>query len=279
MIRDYLSMLSTPVCWHENSVKELAAWAERNVLEPLGLTLESYSTARMVYRGPHIQTKWVWGCSSVPSLRFGVEELPGALEHLATDNGICLVKAGELDQKVVCPMLQSSCDKIANLAPKLFLSISSLLRTVHILESGERGFDVSFSLPELPNSVFLNIPESTEDVAIPRLMESIVHEVLHLQLSLIDRCCPLVRDGIQEEFVYAPWRGEYRKISGVIHGLFVFQGVEALWLEAAQVRGNAMSDFAQDRVNDIRRQCSLVEPMEYNSLTKFGQQVLTRLTS
>ena len=277
MIREYVETLATPIAWHETSIETLAGWAESEVLEPVGLNLRSYGSARMYCRNRDLQRNWAWRSPLVPGLLFGLEKLPTALAHLATNNGVSLKETCDLNEEYVRSVLWSSCKLIKELAPALFLSVRILLRSLHVLESPGKGYDVSFSLPCLPNSIFISIPQPSERDTISRLTEAIVHEVLHLQLSLIERICPLVRNEAAQEFVYSPWRDERRPLGGVIHGLFVFRGVEMLWIRATENHLDNVFNFARNRVDEIRRQCSLVEPKEYPSLTLFGQRVFLRL--
>ena len=255
----------------------LAVRAESELLAPIGLTFESYGTVRMILKSQDAQRKWAWSRSIVPGTEFGVELLPDSLACLASDNGVSLAKECGLDEDHACAALRSSCDLISNLAPELYASVRSLLRSLHVLECSEPGFDQSFSLPDLPFSVFLSIPGPSENDALPRLAESIVHEVLHLQLSLVERISPIVRSAAEPDFAYAPWRDECRPIGGVIHGLFVFRGVEFLWRRAAKDEPKGMLEFAEGRIEEIRRQRRLVEAKYYASLTRFGNSVLFRL--
>ena len=277
MIREYVEMLTTPIAWHETSVETLAKWTETEVLEPFELNLGSYGSARMYCRDRHLPREWAFRPPLVQGLSFGLEKLPTALAHLATNNGVFLKETCDLNEEYVRSVLWSSCKLIKELAPALFLSVRILLRSLHVLESPGKGYDVSFSLPCLPNSIFISIPQPSERDTISRLTEAIVHEVLHLQLSSIERICPLVRNDAEPEFVYSPWRDERRPLGGVIHGLFVFRGVEMLWIRATNNHLGNVFNFAKDRVEEIRRQRSLVKPKEYRSLTSFGQKIFLRL--
>ncbi|MYC83367.1 MAG: hypothetical protein F4X19_14940 [Acidobacteria bacterium] len=277
MIRQHVEALATPIEWHEASVEALARWSETEVLEPFGLNLGSYGSARMFWRDRHLQRNWAWRSPLVPGLFFGLEKLPTALAHLATKNGVSLKKICDLNEEHVQSILLASCNLIRELSPELFSSVRMFLRSLHVLESPGRGYDVSFSLPCLPNSVFLSIPQPSEHDTTSRLTEAIVHEVLHLQLSLVERICPLVRNDAEQEFAYSPWRDERRPLGGLIHGLFVFRGLELLWKRVARNHLVSIFNFAKNRVEEIRRQCALVEPLEYRSLTSFGQKIFLRL--
>lgn len=275
MTGEELAMLAMPVAWNATAVRRLVDWSEQEVLKPFGVTLESYSTARLVARSQSARTKWIWQRPLISGFLFGIEELPSAFENLATDQGAALVRVSELDEEHVRTTLNSALTLIAELAPALFASVRFLLRALHVLDSRGPDFDISLTLPELPNSVFLSVPQSGERDAVSRLAEALVHEVLHLQLSLIERCCPLIRTDSNEETAYSPWRDEYRPVGGVIHGLFVFRGVESLWSNLAENRQIGASEFAGSRVEEIRGQCRRVRLAQCDSLTPFGREVLS----
>ena len=53
-----------------------------------------------------------------------------------------------------------------------------------------------------------------------RLAEAIIHEAMHLQLTLVERLCPLILE--DDRKLFSPWKNEDRKPSGVLHALYVF---------------------------------------------------------
>lgn len=274
---DDLRSLTTHASWNEQGVSDLRTHSESKLLNPVGLTLESYGTVRMLCRNRNAQRNWASQPPVVAGANFGIEILPAELSYLASDNGVSLVNSHDLEKEHVYSFLRMSCEMISDLLPELYISVRSLLRSLHILESPKPGFDLSFSLPNLPHSIFLSIPGNGEFFEIPRLAEMIVHEALHLQLSLVEDISPIVRTGVDQEMVYAPWRNEHRPIGGVIHGMFVFRGIEVLWSHAARIGSSEVLEFAKGRVGEIRRQRKLVERKNYSSLTHFGQEVFSRL--
>lgn len=98
-------------------------------------------------------------------------------------------------------------------------SVGCLARSIHVLRA-PTDHDVSHSTPALPFSIFVSVPEAGEKDAILRLAESLVHEAMHLQLTLINQAEPLLIDGHRQG--YSPWKQELRPIEGLLHGLYVF---------------------------------------------------------
>jgi HEXXH motif-containing protein len=98
--------------------------------------------------------------------------------------------------------------------------VAALVRVVHILEAPGFGHDVSYSDPQLPFSVFVSVPVHEIDAGL-RVAESILHEAMHLQLTLIELAEPLVAEQVTVGF--SPWQQQDRPVGGLLHGLYVFR--------------------------------------------------------
>ena len=66
------------------------------------------------------------------------------------------------------------------------------MRCVHLLEAPSQEVDCSYSRPDLPFSVFLSVPGYGTHARIERVTEALVHETMHIQLSLLERRLLLV---------------------------------------------------------------------------------------
>lgn len=273
----HAELLARPLAWNENSLKVLATWAESEILKPSGLTFNSYSTARAIFRNPKKKTIWIWKKPVLPGLYFGLEELPPDPDSLASVHGVALKKTEELKKNEVLSTLRSACDLIANISPALFLSLRYLLRSLHIIDHPGHGIDISFSLPDLPNSIFISIPDSGEKDAVPRLAEAIVHEVLHLQLTLVEKAYPIIRTDVETMYIYSPWRNELRPETGIVHALFVFRGLETLWSEIGLDHPVCFFRYADERVKNILDQISFLELQNFRTLTPFGYAIVAGL--
>lgn len=100
-------------------------------------------------------------------------------------------------------------------------SIGRLVRALHVLRA-EAGYDVSHSEPTIPFSVFVSVPAPREKDSVIRVAESIVHEAMHLQLTLVENELPLVAT---EGEVFSPWQRRARPVRGLLHGLYVFSAI------------------------------------------------------
>jgi HEXXH motif-containing protein len=86
--------------------------------------------------------------------------------------------------------------------------------------------------------------------------ESILHESMHLKLSLIEQIVPLVKPDTGNRY-YSPWRDEPRPAHGVMHGLFVFRAVFDFFRSLnGQTRASIKDhlDFRQEQIIEEFRQ-------------------------
>lgn len=103
--------------------------------------------------------------------------------------------------------------------------IHALVRSIIVLAPDNPDTDISYSHPAIPFSIFISCSAQPSDYQEIRLLEAILHEAMHLQLSLIERYIPLVESTGETDLYYSPWRNEPRPARGVLHGLFVFKAI------------------------------------------------------
>ncbi len=269
--------LASPQLWNEKNLQALSAWEELTILKPLGLTLNSYSTVRFISQNPQASRKWLLHESIGSFLPFGIEEIPDDFSYIALEQGATLSKFAWLNFEETVSLIRSACKLISDISPELYNSIQYLLRSFHLIESPGKEIDVSFSLPELPNSIFLSYPSPTESFIEPRIAEAIIHEVLHLQLTLIEYNFPLIDPTLGANEVYSPWRDELRPEIGVVHAIFVFRNLEIFWTRVKQ--NHQYFNFAKERIKDIAEQFNSLKSDDLNTLTPFGKFVVKILLS
>lgn len=158
---------------------------------------------------------------------------------------------------------------------EIHATVKSMCRSLHPLVCDMREVDVSFSDPELPFSIFVSCPPLEAQHRIERLAENIVHEALHLQLTLVERAKPLVLANADENLVYSPWKKERRNLSGLIHGIYVFGNLREFWANIAEQTPQSV-EFGKERVTAIEAEMrNLVHVVESSKLTTSGQVLLS----
>lgn len=149
--------------------------------------------------------------------------------------------------------------------------VAHLIRSVHCINARGPGYDCSHSEPSVPFSVFVSVPYAEPDGEL-RLAESLLHEAMHLQLTLIERQVALTRaDGEQ---CYSPWQQRQRPLLGLVHGLYVFAAIHG-WLTCLAVEetiSDADRAYAHRRLRDIDQEIAQVIALPNAAgLTPFGR--------
>ena len=167
----------------------------------------SYSTSRFLDgSNPHILDTIEFFEHAVDSA-VSVEWLPPVLADQWRNVGLEFASEAELSDMEFRQTLVSSLDFIG-MDHTLEGTVAGLCRSLHVLIASGGDCDVSYSDPSLPLSVFVSCPLPAERNRVERLAENIVHEALHLQLSLVESVQPLVIDDPDEEPVFSPWKEE-----------------------------------------------------------------------
>ena len=153
-----------------------------------------------------------------------------------------------------------------------FEAVITLVRSVHLLAGTKPDYDTSYSDPELPCSICVSLPTGERHAEL-RLAESILHEAMHLQLTMLENEMPLIGDADATGF--SPWQDTDRPIGGLLHGLFVFRVIDQ-WLEgfgaggAWEKRGAA---YVSRRRIQIVKEIGMVSGLvDSPALTSFGRK-------
>lgn len=150
-------------------------------------------------------------------------------------------------------------------------TVTLLVRSVHAIASLGPGYDCSHSEPTIPFSVFVSIPIGERDGML-RLAESLLHEAMHLQLTLIEGYVPMVVS--EEGLAFSPWQGVPRPARGLLHGLYVFTAI-AQWLvrlAAESARDEGVRGYVNRRLVEIGEEVAMVADLPRSpALSPFGQ--------
>ena len=245
-------------------------------LRPLGLssayTWRSYSTAKFLNGSKPcvLDTARVSGFPFNSGLR--LELLPTNLASRWKSLGLQFATKPDIENIGFEEVLAKSLE-LMRLVPPLYGTVTGVCRSVHVLLGSAEGYDVSYSDPSLPFSIFVSCPAEGEPDRCERLAENILHEALHLQLSLIERIRPLVADGAEEQRVLSPWRQGERSIGGLLHAIYVFGNLRCFWRQVACTCPSFRA-FAQARVESINIEVSMaVSSLESRHLTQLGRAI------
>lgn len=162
--------------------------------------------------------------------------------------------------------------------PTLQTTVATLVRSCHLLQATDDDYDVSHSDPQVPFSIFVSVPQTRRPHDALRVVESIVHEAMHLQLTLLEQILPLVH--LSDHAYFSPWKGTYRSPQGVLHALYVFRVIDRFLeqLQALPVWSAASAGYMRNRRDDIARQIGEIETFkDCPALTTWGMKFVRRL--
>jgi HEXXH motif-containing protein len=213
--------------------------------------------------------RWLTADPAAPSVKVGAFQLglhATAIELLpaATATIFTPLMLADIDLLRSSAQLQAAA-KVLSAVEGLEESVGRLVRVVHLLEAPP-GHDVSHSSPDLPFSIFVSMPGRGERDISLRLAESILHESMHLQLTLIDLVNPIITD--EPSAAYSPWKDEVRPVSGLLHGLYVFAVIHQAfdWLQS---RRPEWSPYCRQRRVTIANEVATL-PERPRGLSSFG---------
>lgn len=143
--------------------------------------------------------------------------------------------------------------RFLDLVPGLVDSVAQLVRVIEVLKSTIPEADVSYSHPVVPFSIFVSVCNERSTVASARVAESILHEAMHLRLSLIQKGVDLLNPEQQGQALYfAPWRQEERPANGVLHGIFVFRAILEFFRRlVSKDKNDKVAKYSKQRIQEI----------------------------
>lgn len=206
-----------------------------------------------------------------------IYSLPDKILSMYADSGFKAYSNEELKRLPVLECLQESLEVLA-LVPSIYETISSLVTCLHIIRPEDDEFDISYSLPTIPFSIFVSVPSKRMDNDIFRVAEAILHEAMHLQLTLIEKTEPLIIE--TDETYFSPWKNELRHPRGVLHAIYVFCVIKQFFELLIQntMLENTTIEYLTRRYNDISEQLMEIKSFtDCTHLTKTGSLLISRL--
>jgi hypothetical protein len=169
--------------------------------------------------------------------------------------------------------------QILNLIPECATCIAQLVNCIQVVASEGPEYDTSYTHPEVPFTIFVSVCEDDSLNAQLRLAESILHEAMHLKLTLIQSHIELVKPQSTETF-FSPWRNVQRPLTGVLHGLFVFRAIQDFFrlIKDSPQLNNKEYNFVTYRIDDIASDFQALENFaKADTLTEYGKRIVFNL--
>lgn len=281
-LRSSLSHLDACPPWSDDLPKSLADIGRRLCLPASMQTRTEYGTTRFL-QSRRDAVKDVVARIPFPAngslVTFPVESLPNEIQDLFTPLLLRFATKDAISKSDILRILESAIGRFWNAYPGIAASLRSLVWSVHILEAESDDYDVSHSSPAIPFSIFISVPQVWRPDACRRVFEAIVHETMHLQLSLIERVVPLLRPDDTDRLTYSPWKREYRQAGGILHALYVFRVIERFWSTIApHADDSGVTGFAETRIAEITEQIEQIREFgSHPALTNEGRKLVLAL--
>ena len=206
-----------------------------------------------------------------------IETLPANDRHKYQEMGLTFYSRAELTTPSIFDCLQDAVHILAHV-PTLQKTAGSLVRVCHILKPEDDHYDVSHSDPYVPFSIFVSVPQKRKANCELRIAESIVHEAMHLQLTLLEQALPLICPS--DEAYFSPWKGEFRSPQGILHALYVFRVIDQFLeqLLTLSIWSSESVDYMRNRRTEVEQQIRHVKPFaDCSALTELGTYLVRRL--
>lgn len=267
------------VVWLPHLTKKLTDICWQQLSRTCGLTKRTYSTARLISCDPNV-SHFIVTCLSPrasvhweePSLQ--IELLGNKIKRGYEEAGVNFYNAEQIADIVITGCLRDAVEVLTKV-PTLATTVATLVKSLHLIRPANDEFDVSFSEPHIPFSIFVSVPSRRVPHDALRVAEGIVHEAMHLQLTLVERVVKLINPSRVQ--YYSPWRGEFRTARGLLHGLYVFRVVYEFLGNLLSVQ-NADAAYINDRRDQIAKQIAEVRSFQNClDLTEEGQCFVQKL--
>ena len=246
-----------------------------------GVSVPDYGTARVLAGRPdaprHITARLPI-CPNVENTpAMMIEALSPEDRRRYQDMGLVFCTPDETKQPAVLNCLQEAVN-LLRYEPTLQTTIATLVRICHVLKPIDDDYDVSHSDPQVPFSIFVSVPHKRRSNDVLRVAESIVHEAMHLQLTLIEHDLPLVDTSASTHF--SPWKDTCRPSQGVLHALYVFRVIDRFFerLQTASILSVTESRYINNRREEISRQIGEIRGFQESpALTIWGSVIVRSL--
>ena len=262
----------------------LVQWGEKELVGRAGITAADYGTARVLTGSAGatlcLKMKYPLLVEVHESMRqVMIEFLTGACSGQYEDMGMCFYTHDEVTNSTTLQCFRDALSIIA-WVPSLQRTVMSLVRACHVLKPENDAYDVSHSDPRLPFSVFISVPKQREPTDALRVAESLVHEAMHLQLTLIERILPLVKES--NLTYYSPWKGRQRPVQGILHAMYVFRVIDNFFERLLAFPGSStlgMDHMRMRRDVILRQVLEVKEFKDHQALTEAGTLLVEQLVS
>lgn len=284
---DFVARVEDALChpgrhpWLPGLAQELAELGWASLRDDPGICSSNYGTGRILKGSVNkpreivAQLQLATGAATLNFLHIEILDVEAARAY--KESGVRFYTEEEILELDLCGRLEEAIN-LLEAVPSLYEVVAAMVKSMHLIDAGHDDYDVSFSEPRLPFSIFVSVPRSHSVKAALRVAEAIVHEAMHLQLSLVERVVALIHSERNQYF--SPWRNEFRSSRGVLHALYVFRVIDGFFDELLRHHSLSLKQnrYIQDRRGQIHKQINEVRDFTSSpELTKLGKTFVSKL--
>lgn len=270
--------------WFPNLTYDLSQTGLNKLYEETRIAKGDYGTARVILKNPEAERtieKVIFSYNDLEEIKTEtfIEKLPEKITKQYKESGIDFYTSEEIRKNTeITDYLKDAFDVI-KLVPSLYKTVQYLVKSIHLIKPEDDEYDISFSEPHIPFSIFISVPQKANQINFFRVAEAIIHEAMHLQLTLIERIVPLVL--VSDNLYFSPWKSEFRKVSGILHALYVFRVIYNFYKQLAYcLPSEKHKNYLVDRRNLISQEFTYVNNIDLlPDFTKIGNSFASRLTA
>lgn len=265
----------TPL-WETELTAQLVK-AEWERLNKQSIKEGDYSTAQGYFNDGTIPTSSkieVYGVHPSDSISIELAQ-PELLGDFYSDTGLKLLSKSQIDEVRGIEKIKVALQVLGSVAG-VMECISQVVKCICLLKQDDPEYDTSHSDPNIPFSIFVSVCEDTSVISNIRVAESILHEAMHLKLTMIEHHIDLIVPA-SEELYYSPWRGEPRPVRGVLHGLLVFKSIyDFSTVLRSSSKIESLINYLNNRLDDFNQEIKFLNEFYSTSgLTPMGA-ILTK---
>ena len=273
---------STSSVWFPTLTEQLVTGGWESIFQKYGIQEGNYSTEAMLHG--RISNSIITNACLSPTIQninkplrpININPVPEEIVAMYSYSGSKPYSIEKLKDSTVLQCLQASLDILATI-PTVYETVSNLVISLHILQPEDDNFDISYSLPNIPFSIFVSVPSKRMENDVLRVAEAILHEAMHLQLTLIEQFVPMIIE--TDESYFSPWKNEPRHPRGVLHAIYVFCVIKQFFeLLIKQNISTSSIQFLNERCDVISNQLAEINDFKNcQHLTESGRILTNRL--
>lgn len=263
--------------WNSLLVAELvqAKWESLN--NDNSLNQENYSISKTIINASSLQSRKepiIYNGNEVIYLEYPSKELKSFYDK----HGIKTINEDELENVKALLKLREAIALLRKVKTAYF-SIIKIVESIQVLKQDYDYIDISYSNPRVPFSIFVSVCSDFSIISSLRVAESILHESMHLKLTLLEGVIDMVKTDTPNVY-YSPWRDEKRPAQGILHGLFVFKAIYDFYnliIDELHDEKEAVK-FIENRMTEIKEELSTLTYLSgIPELSKEGKELVINL--